>query len=200
MAKTKKTTIQKLVLNRKELDRCIAFDIEGVPCGIDEELYTSLSEKKIDYLQWQKETNCWSLINLSWSYQRELSELEYKCLKDKEQIDINEFHDARGRIRLLKQLLEYIPILTEQYETEPAQYTITQKFYALQRLGLFETAAFKSIVVQKEKANLLGLILGTEPSMIEKLIARSSKKKTPAQENNLKIVDAFIDEISLKKM
>jgi hypothetical protein len=36
--------------------------------------------------------------------------------------------------------------------------------------------------------------------MIEKLIARSSKKKTPAQENNLKIVDAFIDEISLKKM
>jgi hypothetical protein len=70
MAKTKKTTIQKLVLNRKELDRVIANEIEGVPDGVDEELHTSLSEKKINYLQWQKETNCWRLINLSWSTER----------------------------------------------------------------------------------------------------------------------------------
>jgi len=199
MAKTKMKTIQKFIGNYSELEECILNDIFEVdfPEGFHEELARKAKNNEIDSWTFAKESDTMRLRMLRSNYEWELSELEYKCIRGK--LNLFEFHTARVRIRLLERLLNYIPHYLDQQETSPIEFSHSQKFYALQKLGLFEFGQpLGKISVQKDKAKLLGLILGSDYSIFEKLFANPISENAKIKPAGYGIVDRYFETITSK--
>jgi hypothetical protein len=196
MAKKKITSTQKLFGNYKELDRIIEEDYcdFSLSDGEEEDLYNLRQSGELSPSEYHKEINIRALWSGISQYEWEVSTLEMKCLQSN--ISLFEFHANRQRIKLLNQLIDYIPLLIEQIKNNPAEYNVTEKFVALDKLGFFESLNFSKISVQKNQARLLGLILGSEPTMIEKLLKQRRSHKTEEQKKSIRKVTDYIDSIS----
>jgi len=196
MAKKKITSTQKLFGNYKDLDRIIEEEYGNFSISDEEQedLYNLRQSGDLSLSEYHKEITMTTLWSGMSNYKWEVSELKMKCLQSN--ITIFEFHTNRERITLLEQLIDYIPLLIERIKNNPAEYNVTEKFVALDKLGFFDSLNFSKISVQKNQARLLGLILGSEPTMIEKLLKQRRSHKTEEQLKSIRKVTDYIDSIS----